>query len=158
MVRAAMVSEGHVLADAFGIKLPSRPSSGPRCSELSDCLDGPPCWRLRRPLLTNRASAVRKEVLAFLRCETQQSRLHRTVSASQRSHVAPALLLMACRRWRLSLQELEAIALPRWWFDYNFRDWQTFRNFLYPMMQELRMVTWFHIGAPPMEHGWRLLW
>lgn len=43
---------------------------------------------------------------------------------------------MACRRWRLSLQELEAIALPRWWFDYNFRDWQTFRNFLYPMMQE----------------------
>jgi len=131
-----MMAETHALADAFGIRLPSSLSSGPRFSEPAVCLDGPPYWRLRRPLLTNRASAKRNEVLAFLGCGPTQLRLVRMASTAQSSHVAPASLLTACRRWRLSLQELEGIALPSWGFDYHFRDWETFRTFLYPKLQE----------------------
>jgi hypothetical protein len=78
---------------------------------------------------------VRNEVLAFMGCRPQQSWPF-MASAAQGSHVTPASLLTACRRWQLSLQELEGIALPSWGFEYNFRDWETFHTFLYPMLQD----------------------
>lgn len=106
------------------------------CSATHALHSRPPCWLCCGPLLSPHAAEVAADVLSFLgsKPRPRQSllrRIHLTTGGAD-----PASLLMACQRWHLTLQDLEAIVLPPWGFEDCFRDWGTFRVFLYPRLQE----------------------
>mmetsp|Transcript_87979 Transcript_87979/g.273444 ORF Transcript_87979/g.273444 Transcript_87979/m.273444 type:complete len:315 (+) Transcript_87979:76-1020(+) len=72
--------------------------------------------------------ALRKDVLELLQ------RGPRAAVAVVAGAMSPQLLLEACRRWRLTLQDLETLVLPPWMFSSSFPDRDTFFDYIDPWL------------------------
>lgn len=138
----------------------------PLAARTRRALDSPkPLRRAQQPWPSSRASANRREVLdTFLgrmslsasdsdtaddhspaSARHNQPRPERRSGGSTASERAailakmPELVLQVCLRWRMTLQDVEALALPSWGFDVTFSDRGAWSAYLREGEHEIRI-------------------